>query len=105
MAKVRAKHANCSVVGCTDDQKSLFKVPASEKTRKEWIGFIFGGKPPGSINKNLHVCVKHFKPECFINLGQYNAGLASKLFLNEGATPTERGKAADARKVRTHFTV
>ncbi|KAA0721759.1 hypothetical protein E1301_Tti014268 [Triplophysa tibetana] len=101
MAKVRAQHANCNVVGCTDEHKSLFRVPTSERTRQEWIYFIFGGNPPERISKNLHVCANHFKPECFTNLGQYNAGLASKLLLNVGARPTERGKAADGKNAST----
>lgn len=95
MAKARRKHANCSVVGCTDQHKSLFKVPALEKTRKDWIYFIFNGNPPETTVKNMHVCANHFKPECFINLGQYKAGLASKMFLCEGVSPTERGKAVN----------
>ncbi|XDV42435.1 hypothetical protein PO909_011101 [Leuciscus waleckii] len=95
MAKVRAKHANCSVVGCTDEHRTLFRVPASEKTREQWVRFIFSGNPPETASKNLLVCANHFKPECFRNLGQYKAGFASKLFVNEGAIPTERGKAAD----------
>jgi len=100
MAKVRAKHANCSVVGCTDEHRTLLRVPASERTREQWLGFIFNGNPPETVSKNLHVCASHFKPECFRNLGQYKAGFASKLFLNEGAIPTERrGKAADEEHV------
>ncbi|XP_067310591.1 uncharacterized protein [Pseudorasbora parva] len=102
MAKVRAKHANCSVVGCTDEHKTLFRVPASEETREQWIYFIFKGTPPETVNKNLLVCGNHFKPESFRNLGQYKAGFASKLFLNEGAIPTERGKAAVKENASTY---
>nr|XP_055069990.1 uncharacterized protein LOC129450961 [Misgurnus anguillicaudatus] len=101
MAKVRAKHANCSVVGCTDQHKSLFKVSTSEVTRLQWIDFIFDGNPPEIVSKNLHVCAHHFKPECFVNLGPYEAGFASKLFLNEGAIPTQRAKAADEGNAST----
>ncbi|XP_057187965.1 uncharacterized protein LOC130553181 isoform X1 [Triplophysa rosa] len=101
MAKVRGQHANCNVLGCTDEHKSLFRVPTSEKTRQEWIYFIFGGNPPERLSKNLHVCANHFKPECFVNLGQYKARLASKLLLNVGARPTERGNAADGKNAST----
>ncbi len=29
--------ANCSVFGCTDKDRTLFRVPASEETREQWI--------------------------------------------------------------------
>ncbi len=37
MAKVWAKHANYSAFGCTDEHKTLFRVPASEETTEQWI--------------------------------------------------------------------
>ncbi len=39
MVRVWAKHANCSVFGCTDEHKTLFspRLPASEETREQWI--------------------------------------------------------------------
>ncbi|XP_057191028.1 uncharacterized protein LOC130555030 isoform X2 [Triplophysa rosa] len=98
MAKVRAK---CSVDGCTDQHRSLFRVTASEKSREQWILFIFNGNPPERVSKNLFVCANHFKPECFVNLGQYKAGFATKLFLKEGATPTEGAKASDEENTST----
>jgi len=41
------------------------------------------------------VCAKHFDMDCFHNLGQYNAGLAAKLYLKEGSIPTIRGERTD----------
>ncbi len=37
MVKVWAKLTNCSVFGCTDEHRTLFRVPASEETRELWI--------------------------------------------------------------------
>ncbi len=37
MVKVWEKHPNCSVFGCTDEHRTLFRVPASEETREQWI--------------------------------------------------------------------
>ena len=81
MANLRAKHVSFSVVGCSDKHKSLHKTRISEDLRREWIKFIFDGKVPAMVGKNLSVCVKHFDMDCFHNLGQYKAGLAAKLFL------------------------
>ena len=89
------RHARCSVVGCKGDHKSLHRVPTAEDRRAAWIDFIFEGKVPATVGKNLLVCAKHFKTDCFSNLGQYTAELAGKLFLNEGALPTLRGIPAD----------
>ncbi|XP_059926281.1 uncharacterized protein LOC132471191 isoform X1 [Gadus macrocephalus] len=91
------RHARCSVVGCKDDHKSLHRVPAAEDRRAAWIDFIFEGQVPATVGKNLLVCARHFKTDCFSNLGQYTAELAGKLFLNEGALPTLRGVPADER--------
>ncbi|KAM7382656.1 hypothetical protein PAMP_002378 [Pampus punctatissimus] len=95
MSKLRAKHGNCSVVGCTDQHKSLHQPPAAEDRRAEWIKFIFNGKVPDTVGKNLYVCANHFVPDCFTNLGQYNAGLATKLSLKEGSVPTVCDKTAE----------
>ncbi|XP_066529736.1 uncharacterized protein [Hoplias malabaricus] len=92
MSKIRAKYGSCSVVGCTEQHKSVHRLPASESTRAEWMKFIFKGTIPDKLSKNLYVCTNHFVSDCFTNLGQYNTGLATKLFLKEGSIPTIRGK-------------
>ncbi len=37
MVKVWAKHASCSVFGCTDDHRTLFRVLVLGVTREQWI--------------------------------------------------------------------
>ena len=95
MANLRAKHVSCSVVGCSDQHKTLHKTPVSEDLWREWIKFIFDGEVPATVGINLSVCAKHFDTDCFHNLGHYNAGLAAKLFLKEGSIPTIRGERTD----------
>lgn len=40
MAKICGKHAKCSVAGCIDEHKSLFRVPASEETREVELFYL-----------------------------------------------------------------
>ncbi|XP_007260152.3 zinc finger homeobox protein 4 isoform X2 [Astyanax mexicanus] len=87
-------HMKCCVVGCKQQHKSLHFLPTKEN-RTVWLHFIFNGHVPATISKNLVVCANHFKADCFENLGQYRAGLASRLRLTEGSVPTVRGKSAD----------
>ena len=56
MVNLRAKHVSCSVVGCSDQHKTLHKTRVSEDLRREWIKFIFDGEGPAI---NLSVCAKH----------------------------------------------
>lgn len=56
---------------------------------------MFDGKVPSTVTKNVYICANHFTLDSFSNFGQYNAGLAGKLFLKEGSLPTIRDKSAD----------
>ncbi|XP_034564403.1 uncharacterized protein LOC117830406 isoform X1 [Notolabrus celidotus] len=93
MSKVRARHANCSVVGCKNQHKCLYSVPAPEDQRKQWLLFIFNNNVPSTVSAHLFVCANHFTSECFNNWGQYKAGYASTLTLIKGSSPTVRGPA------------
>src|SRR4029434_4394498 len=73
---------------CGRLHRSVHNVPASEETRVKWIEFIFNGNVPERIGKSLLVCPSHFELDCFTNLGQYNAGLATRLTLQAGAVPS-----------------
>ncbi|XP_061572450.1 uncharacterized protein LOC133427401 isoform X2 [Cololabis saira] len=91
----RATYAKCSVVSCTSDHPSLHRAPASEDVRAQWVDFIFEGNVPATVSKKLFVCASHFSLDSFTNLGQFNAGLATRLCLKEGSVPTVRGQTAD----------
>lgn len=96
----RPKHANCSVQGCKHQHQSLHRLPVSEDRRTQWLDFVFDGNVPAQVGKNPMVCANHFLPDCFTNLGQYEAGLAGKLCLKAGATPTVRDQTAEQRAPR-----
>jgi hypothetical protein len=62
---------------CKLTQKSTFSsfIRASEEP-DQWVDFIFSGNAP--------VCAKHLTDDCFLNLGQYRAGLAERLKMKCG---------------------
>ncbi|XP_030210395.1 oocyte zinc finger protein XlCOF6 isoform X2 [Gadus morhua] len=90
MARKRAKHSSCLVFGCTNEHKSLYFVPSSEPLKNQWVNFIVSGNAP--------VCAKHFTDDCFLNLGQYRAGLAQRLRIKSGSVPTLHGSATNLEK-------
>ncbi|XP_056436414.1 uncharacterized protein LOC130373810 [Gadus chalcogrammus] len=79
-----------SVFGCTNEHKSLYFVPSSEPLKNQWVNFIVSGNAP--------VCAKHFTDDCFLNLGQYRAGLAQRLRIKSGSVPTLHGSATNLEK-------
>ncbi|XP_054626249.1 uncharacterized protein LOC129178248 isoform X3 [Dunckerocampus dactyliophorus] len=89
MSKQKPKQ-NCSVVGCTGRRTSLYRLPNTKDIRAKWIRFIYGGNVPASTGKSLFVCANHFTSDCFLNLGQFNAGLALRLNVKDGSVPTVR---------------
>ncbi|XP_028292415.1 uncharacterized protein LOC114455398 isoform X1 [Gouania willdenowi] len=90
MAKAGHRHANCSVVGCSKQHKSLFLLPSVELLRTRWLEFIYNGCVPKGIPKRLYVCAHHFTKECFENMGPYRAGLSQRLRIKRDAAPTHR---------------
>lgn len=56
---------------------------ASQDRKAEWGEFIFDGNVPATVGKNLFVHANHFSSDCFTDRSQFNAGLATKLFLKE----------------------
>ncbi|XP_030250399.1 uncharacterized protein LOC115567705 [Sparus aurata] len=94
MYNPKAKHS-CSVIRCTDTRVSLHHLPTKEDIRTKWLNFIFQGNISASESKSVFVCANHFTPDCFSNQGQYKAGLAMRLFLTDGSTPTVCGNATD----------
>src|SRR4029434_7293798 len=92
----KMKSSRCAVVGCTDPHRSIHLLPISQGTRAKWIDFIFEGNVPERIGKILFVCANHFELDCFANLGEYNAGLATRLTLQAGSVPSIRRSTDEA---------
>ena len=55
MSSLRARHANCSVVGCINQHKCLYSVPAREQQKRQWLHFIFNVNVPAAVR--VSVCV------------------------------------------------
>ena len=90
MLSLKARHAYCSVVGCTNQHKSLYSVPTTEEQKSQWLLFIFNDNVPATVRVSLYVCANHFRSDCFSNEGQYKAGFVSTLTLVKGSVPTIR---------------
>ena len=76
MSSLRARHANCSVVGCKNQHKCLYSVPATEQQKRQWLLFIFNDNVPAAVHVSLYVCANHFTSDCFSNEGQYKANMS-----------------------------
>ena len=87
MLSLRARQANCSVVGCKNHQ-CLYSLPATEQQKGQWLRFIFDDNVLAVVCVSLYVCVIHFTSDCFSNEGQYKAGFALTLTLLKGLVPT-----------------
>ena len=90
MSLLRTRHGNCSVVGCKNQHKCLYSVPATEQQKRQWWHFIFYNSVSAAVHDSLCVCVcaNRFTSDCFSNEGQYKAGFASTLTLIKGSVPT-----------------
>ena len=67
MSLLKARHANSSVVGCKNQHKCLYSVPATEQQKRQWLSFIFNDNVPAAVCVTLCVCVcaNHFTSDCF----------------------------------------
>ncbi|XP_029950522.1 uncharacterized protein LOC115390697 isoform X2 [Salarias fasciatus] len=74
-------------------------VPAPQALKARWLDFIFKGNVPAATQKTLHVCARHFTPDCFHNQGQYEAGLCKMLRIRRGSIPTIRDNTAAVSSV------
>jgi len=94
----RKKH-KCSVAGCNTVHSSVYSLPTSEPLKKQWMDFINEGNAPLTLPKYVYVCSNHFESDCFLNEGQFKAGLASKLILKSGSFPTVRDPTTPPEEV------
>ena len=78
----------CFAPGCITDNSTVFALPSEESTRARWLTFIYGDNVPMRLPKNVFLCQKHFRDDCFLNLREVESGFSTRLKLNTGSSPT-----------------
>ncbi|XP_055038831.2 uncharacterized protein [Misgurnus anguillicaudatus] len=68
-------------------QTTLFGLPIEEMIRNHWLNFIYNAVPD-QYSSSVRLCAAHFTEDCFLNMGEYKAGLAQRLRLKTGSIPT-----------------
>ncbi len=62
-----------------ESKNALFGLPKVDAIRNLWLIFVYYRKH----NPNVRICATHFMDDCFVNLGEYKAGCAQRLFLKK----------------------
>ncbi len=65
-----------------ESKSSLHLLSKHEHLKSQWLQFIF------TVTPQQHNPKLHFTDDCFLNLGEVNAGFAKRLFIKDGAVPT-----------------
>ncbi|XP_056591124.1 THAP domain-containing protein 10 isoform X1 [Triplophysa dalaica] len=73
------------VLGCCT-HKTLFPFPKTPWLRARWLEFLHFEE--GGTSESSRLCARHFSPECFTNLKQYEMGFSDFLYLIDMAIPT-----------------
>ncbi|XP_016299195.1 THAP domain-containing protein 10-like isoform X2 [Sinocyclocheilus anshuiensis] len=84
-SKRRTDMVKRCVLGCYP-HKTLFPFPKLPWLRARWLEFLHFEE--GGISESSRLCAKHFAPECFTNLQQYDMGFTDFLSLIDMAVPT-----------------
>ena len=61
--------SRCVAAGCDHRDNQLYQWPADASLARAWTRFV-------KLKRDK--CCKHFKDECFANLGQYKARYAKR---------------------------
>ncbi|XP_061742951.1 RISC-loading complex subunit tarbp2 isoform X2 [Nerophis ophidion] len=84
--------------GC-EGKVNLFAFPKVEGIKKKWLTLLFPEQQ--KKNSSAFVCLRHFTRDCFVNMGQFEAGLAGKLLLKDDAFPTILGRMEESEEKAT----
>ncbi len=60
-------------------KRTLFGLPKLDVIRNHWLRFVYNR----TVQPNVQICATHFM-DSFMNLGQYKAGCAQRLFKKKG---------------------
>lgn len=84
-APANEKMVKRCVLGCCT-HKTLFPFPKTPWLRARWLEFLHFEE--GGTSESSRLCARHFSPECFTNLKQYDMGFSDFLYLIDMAIPT-----------------
>ncbi|XP_065097579.1 uncharacterized protein [Paramisgurnus dabryanus] len=73
------------VLGCYP-HKTLFPFPKTQWLRSRWLEFLHFEE--AGISESSRLCSRHFAPEFFTNLKQYEMGYSDFLYLIDTAVPS-----------------
>ena len=54
MSSLKGRHTSSSVVGCNNQHKCLYSVPATEQQKRQWLRFIFNNNVPAAVPVSLY---------------------------------------------------
>ena len=70
--------SRCVAAGCDHKDNQLYQWPANASLARAWTQFVKLKRDKWTQSTRSVLCSKHFKDECFANLGQYKAGYAKR---------------------------
>ena len=70
--------SRCVAAGCDHKDNQLYEWPKDASLARRWTNFVKTKRDKWSPSARSVLCSKHFKDECFLNVGQYRAGLSKR---------------------------
>ena len=70
--------SRCVAAECDHKDNQLYVWPSDKNIARAWTKFVQLKRDKWSPSSRSVLCRKHFKDECFTNLGQFKACLAKR---------------------------
>lgn len=70
--------SRCVAAGCDHKDNQLYEWPKDVSLARLWTNFVKTKRDKWTPSARSVLCSKHFKDECFLNAGQYRAGLSKR---------------------------
>ena len=70
--------SSCVAAGCDHKDNQLYQWPKDASLARLWTNFVKTKRDKWTPSARSVLCSKHFKDDCFQNMGQYRAGLSKR---------------------------